>query len=857
MIELDDLVRATGGRLHGTVHARRFSDLAFDSRRLPEGSPCGEGPLFVAVKSATGDGHDYIGEAVRKGAIGVLCQRVPADLPPEVTCLVVADTRQALLDWARFILHKHAPTVIAVTGSSGKTTTKEAIAAVLGTRFSVFKNPGSYSGRYGLPIALGRLEPGQRIAVLELAADSVNEVHDLARLTHPTVGIVTTVSPAHIQTLGSLAAIEREKGALVEILPPDGTAILNRDDPRVWNMRRRTQAHVTGFGLSAQATGRPDFYAHDIQLAPDGLSFALSSPSGPRGCLALRLLGRHHIYAALAAAAVGRLYDVPWPDIRAALAGLAPLPGRLHPLAALGEATLIDDTYDAEQACTLAALDALADHFPHRRRIVVLGGIRRSGVRGPVEQQIAERTAQVADRLVLKGERAQEMRSAALGAGMDVSQLFATYTNAEATRYLAQEIAPGDVVLLKGARDERMEEIVHGLMAAPHLAPHLLVRQEAAFRHVQLALPERPTWLQVDLEAIAGNLRLVREIVGERVGVMVVLKADGYGHGAIRIARTALNNGARMLGVACLGEGVVLRQAGIAQPILILGYTPAWQARQAVLNDITAAVFDPDTARAFSQAAGEVGRVARVHVKVDTGMGRLGLLPQQVLPFMQQALALPNLLVEGVFTHFSVADEADKSYTYQQLALFQDVIDRLRQAGISIPIVHAANSAAILSVPEARFDMVRLGIALYGLAPSQDTSLPPGFRPALSFKTRVAQVKRLPPGSFVSYGNTYQTQGEETIAVIPVGYADGFRRAPAHWGRVLVREQYAPIVGRVCMDQTMIDVTHIPGVRQGDEVVLIGRQGQAAITVEEVAARLGTINYEVISEILARVPRVT
>jgi alanine racemase len=394
-------------------------------------------------------------------------------------------------------------------------------------------------------------------------------------------------------------------------------------------------------------------------------------------------------------------------------------------------------------------------------------------------------------------------------------------------------------------------------MQDPTSAPDLLVRQEPAFRHVQLALPERPTWLEVDLGAIAGNLRQVRHIVGPDVALMVVLKADGYGHGAVRIARTAINNGARMLGVACLSEGVLLRRAEIDAPILVLGYTPAWQARDAVLHDVTATVFDLDTARAFSRAAGEVGRTARVHVKVDTGMGRLGLLPDQVLPFLQQAVLLPDLEIEGILTHFSVADEADKGYTRWQLDRFTAVLDQIDQAGIAIPLVHAANSAALLTLPEARFDMVRLGIALYGLAPSPDTPLPPGFHPALSFKTRVAQVKSLPPGSAVSYGNTYRTQGKEIIAVIPVGYADGFRRAPAHWGHVLVRGQQAPIVGRVCMDQTMIDVTHIPGVRQGDEVVLIGRQGRESITVEQVAERLGTINYEVVSEILARVPRVS
>jgi alanine racemase len=238
-------------------------------------------------------------------------------------------------------------------------------------------------------------------------------------------------------------------------------------------------------------------------------------------------------------------------------------------------------------------------------------------------------------------------------------------------------------------------------------------------------------------------------------------------------------------------------------------------------------------------------------------MGRLGLLPDDALPFLEKALALPHIEVQGLFTHFSVADEAGKTYTYRQLDRFRNLLDRAGHAGIHIPLVHAANSAALLTIPEARFDMVRLGIALYGLAPSQETPLPDGFRSALSFKTRVAQVKTLPAGSFVSYGNTYLTQGEETIAVIPVGYADGFRRAPSNWGHVLVKGQRAPVVGRVCMDQTMINVTHIPGVRQGDQVVLIGRQGDQVITVKEVADRLGTINYEVISEILARVPRVS
>lgn len=853
MIDLDDLLTATNGQLVGRAWTHQFTDLAYDSRRLDPIRQQEWGPLFVAVKSDTGDGHDYAVDAIRKGATGVLCQYIPDGLPPDTTCILVPDTRQALLDWARFVLAKYQVEVVAVTGSSGKTVTKEAIAAVLGTRFSVFRNYGSYSGRYGLPIALGQLQPQHHIAVLELAADSVDEIRELAALVRPQVGVVTTINQAHIDTLGSIQAIACEKGRLIEALPARGLAVLNRDDPHVWQMRMLSGARAVGCGFSDEA----DWTARDIVMTPAGLScsIAQAGQAGREWPFSSPLFGRHHLYAVLAALAVGEWYGIAPADALEALSGFSPLPGRLHPLPGLSGSTLLDDSYDAELACTLAALLALKDHFPRNRRVAVLGGLG-SEVQG-TSRQIGTLAAQTVDALVLKGEHTQAIRESALAAGMPAWRIFQTFTNREAAWHLAQSIDQDDVILIKGPREERLEEITHALMMHPDRAPALLVRQEDAFRHVQLTLPQRPTWIEVDLDAIAHNLHLVRDLVGLDVGVMVVLKADGYGHGAVRIARTVLNHGARMLGVACLSEAVALRRASIEAPILILGYTPAWQARETVRNEIRATVFDLETIQAFSRAGRELGHKAQVHVKVDTGMGRLGLLLHEVIPVLSQAGVLPNVEIEGLFTHFSTADESDKTYTYAQLARFRLLLCELEAKGISIPIIHAANSAALLTIPEARFNMVRLGIALYGLAPSQETSLPPGFQPTLAFKTRVAQVKTLPPGSYVSYGNTYQTTGEERIAVIPVGYADGFRRAPAHWGQVLIHGQRAPVVGRVCMDQTMIRVNHIPNVRQGDEVVLIGRQGDAELTVDQVAEQLGTISYEVVSEILARVPRIS
>lgn len=860
MIYLQDLLAATGGSLHGPVFADEFSDFCYDTRLLNPGE------LFLAVVTDKGDGHDYVLEAARSGAAGVLCQR-PFDLHElGVTCLLIDDTRQALVDWARFVLQKHRPHVVGITGSSGKTTTKEMVAAVLARRHAVLANYGNYNDRYGLPIALGRLSAEHRVAVLEMACDGLDEIRDLAALTRPRVGIVTAVNETHLAYLGSLEAIAAEKGRLVEALPPageGGVAILNYDDARVRAMAARTRAHTITYGLDPDA----DLVAGNVQADETGVSFTVFVKDffplpgrrhhGGRRKLRVRLglLGRPAAYAALAAVAAGLALDVPLEEALAALAAMKPLPGRLNPLPGRDGVRVLDDSFNASPASILAALDVL-DLFHSGRRVAVVGDLRDLGsVEADAYRRVGERLAAGVDLLVAQGDAARRVAEEAQAAGLPAERLLVTYTAEDTLRGLAGRLAPGDTVLVKGAVESRMEQVVAGLLADPEAAPRLLVRQTAGWSKVRLLHPGRPTWLEVDLEAIAHNVRRIAGLVGAGVRVMAVLKADAYGHGAIRVARTALNNGASYLGVASINEGAVLRQVDITAPILVLGYTPAWQARDLVLHDLSATVYNLDVARALSRAAHELQKEVRVHVKVDSGMGRLGLLPEEVPAFVAGLRALPGLVLEGIFTHMSTAD-SDLDYARWQLSRFLQVMEDLARDGVRFPLVHAANSAAILALPDSHLSMVRLGIAMYGLQPSPQVPLPPDFRPALSFKTQVAQVKALPPGSFVGYGKSYQTAGEERIAVLPVGYADGFRRAPRHWDEVLIRGRRAPIVGRVSMDQTTVDVSHIPGVRQGDEVVLIGEQGEGRITAEDVAERLGTINYEVVSEILARVPRV-
>lgn len=363
-------------------------------------------------------------------------------------------------------------------------------------------------------------------------------------------------------------------------------------------------------------------------------------------------------------------------------------------------------------------------------------------------------------------------------------------------------------------------------------------------------------WAEVDLGAIAFNVRQFRRHVDGRAEIIAVIKANAYGHGAAPVGRAALQAGATRLAVHRASEGVELRQAGLAAPILIMGYTPPAGADAIVHGRLTPSVTTPEFARELSARATAAGATVPVHIKVDTGMSRYGLLPGEVVDFARSLLDLPGIRLEGLFTHFATADAADPTHVRRQLAVFEDVVAAVRAAGVAIPLIHAANSAATMRLPETHFDAVRVGVAMYGLDPSDEWPPPFEIRPALTLKSRVSRVRDLPAGTGISYGRTYITPAPATVALVPVGYGDGYHRILSNRGRVLIRGQVAPIRGRVCMDQFVVDVTHIPGVAQDDEVVLVGQQGAARIRAEEVARLAETINYEVTTSLLPRVARI-
>ena len=354
------------------------------------------------------------------------------------------------------------------------------------------------------------------------------------------------------------------------------------------------------------------------------------------------------------------------------------------------------------------------------------------------------------------------------------------------------------------------------------------------------------TWLEIDLDAIAKNTRNIKKLIGKNKELMAVVKGNAYGHDVLEIVPIFLKNGATRLAVARLEEGIFLRKAGIDVPILVLGATLKEEAETALMHDITTSVCNISFIKKMNELSLKLKKKAKIHLKIDTGMGRLGVKPEKAVDFIKKVLTFDHIIIEGIFTHFSVADEKDKKYTEEQFRKFSEILKILEKEKIRIPLKHVSNSATLLDLEHMWLDMVRPGIALYGLYPSKEVKKVIKLIPAQRFKTRITFLKELPAEKSISYGRTYTTYKKNTIiASLPIGYADGYSRLLSNKGEVLVRGRRMPIIGRICMDQCMIDVTDLPLVKIGDEVVLWGKQGNERITVEEIADKLNTINYEI------------
>lgn len=849
MINLEDLRNATGGQLFGSAAAQRFNGLCHNVRQIQPGQ------LYVALKTGHRDGHVDIEEAIARGAGGILCQEPPVSPSTDVTVILVGDTAAALRQWVSYILRKYGTTIVAISGAFGKSSTRHAIAAVLGTRYRVYTSQQARDETCSLPFTFDQLTPDHQVVLVELVTDDTYEITDLLSLIQPHVGVITNIAPAEVLENWDVAQTNALCRHLLEILPENGMAVLNFDDELVGLLKAYTQAGTINYGIGA---GQRDLSASNIQFFADKMGFDLNYGDELHRGRWIPTLGYPGLYSSLAALATGVVFDIPLKDGLRALTNLQALPGHLNLLDGTKGSLLIDDTYDGTPTSAEAALEILSKiDIGNARRTFVLGDLTcHPEAAARAEREIGRKAAYSVDLFVSVGEQAARSIQVARRTGLPEEQTIITYRPGDAANLLQAHVQRGDVVLITGGKNARMERVAEQLLG--RVADRArLPRQEIDPGSGIDQRPGWPTWIELDLDAVAHNIRSLKRRVGQQIEIMALVEGNGYGHGAAPIASTAINNGAAMLGVASVQEGYRLRMAGINAPTLVLGYTPPWEFRHAIMENIDVTLYNLESAKNLERTAHDLKQTARVHVHVDVGLGQLGLLPEDAIRLIRQIVRLDALQLAGVYTHFSQVENLSFApQTEIELERFTAVVANLKATGIDIPYIHAAGTAATLTMPESHFTMVRAGLATYGISPSEEIGIPNNFRRALAWKSQVAQVRTLPEGWFTGYGSAYQVPGEDRIAVLPVGYADGYRNTPNRSLEVLIHGQRTPVIGRIAMSQCVVYISHIPNVQVSDEAVLIGQQGDETITVEEVARQQGITSYELLTGISEHIPRV-
>lgn len=814
-------------RVRGPVKGS-VSGVSIDTRK-----PIGDDHIFWALKGPHFNGADFALDAIKAGAKFVVLDRhelFEKELPLDVSLLETRDTLAALQKLAAHHRNQFDIPVIGITGSNGKTLVKEMLAAIMCLDRKTYRSPLSYNTQIGAALALLGIRREHEVAIIEAGISLPGEMEKLERMIRPNHGILTIISKAHIGGLGSLENTLEQKARLFRNFNGKSFLILNADDPLSMGYSAEAVGKVTTFGFSEMA----DVRAIDPSPIPDkGHRFKMNV-FGDEMEIFLPVVGRFNISNALAAAACAKMLGAPLQNIKKGLEEFRPSPMRLEIHTTVTGVTLINDTYNSDPASIKGAIDTLTKVGEGRRKIAILSEMLDLGLHSREEHiSVGKDVARAGiDHLITVGENAELIGNAAFQEGMDPRNIAHARTYSEAATELERVMNRGDVVLFKGSRWFRLERLARELVGSIG-----------------------PTRLLVNLDALAANIKKIRAIVGDSVEIMSVVKGFGYGNDSIRTSRVALENGVTYLAVAFPDEGATLRENRIDAPILVFNVFPE-EADKMMRYRLSAVIPSLELAEALNSSAHGREKIP-VHLKIDTGMGRSGVWHEEAINFIMKVLELKNLLVEGIMTHFSSADDPDSdNYTIKQVNAFDEVLRKAEKSGCFFKYIHAANSSAIVRFPQTHYNMVRPGLAIYGMYPSDPVKQSIDLDQVITFTTKIAQIKFHPAGRCISYNRRFVTCRDSRIATLHVGYNDGYPRFQSNIGEALVRGQRARVVGTVCMDTLMIDVSDIPEACVGDEVVLIGRQGDQEILPDEIAVNGNTINYEIVCKISPRVTRI-
>jgi alanine racemase len=845
---IKEIAKITKGQLVQSGVQSAVSHLLLDSRKLIYPAAT----LFIPIVTANRDAHQFIAELYAKGVRAFLTGRPVAVASfPEASFIQVADPLQALQALAAFHRHKFHIPVVGVTGSNGKTVVKEWLYQLLRQDYDIVRSPKSYNSQTGVPLSVWQMEPSHTLGIFEAGISQPGEMSRLEKIIQPTVGIFTNIGDAHNEGFLNILQKIREKLVLFTGVQ---TLIYCKDYPDLHEsilqfhevMRRKEQSNGKPLHLFAWSAKTP------AELQVTGVEKAVRRPGRDKNDTLTRidaLYQGNKISIHIPFADEGSIENaihcwclMLWLGAAAAeetdarMRELAPVAMRLELKEAAGDCSLINDSYNSDLGSLSIALDFLAQQKQHPVKTLILSDILQSGrSEAALYESVAGLLLQKGvNRLVGIGRNISREKDVFLKAGALFCAFYAS-TDDFIRAFLSGE-GEGDglsfhdeTILLKGARVFEFERISRLLEEKTH-----------------------QTVLEIDLNALAHNLKVYREVLKPGVKVMAMVKAFSYGSGSYEIANLLQFHKVDYLAVAYADEGVMLRKRGITLPVMVMNPEPG-TFDQIIRWRLEPEIYSPGLLTAFAEEAAILKTDDYpVHIKLDTGMHRLGFSADDVPGLLLRLKETTSLKVVSVFSHLAGSeDPALESFTLEQGGRFARMTEEIA-AGLPYPFIrHLANSSAVARYPQLQFDMVRIGIGLHGI---DDTGmLQDKLQPVSTLRTTISQLRTVAAGETVGYGRKGVADAEKLVATVAIGYADGYMRSLGNGkGRMLVRGREAPVIGNVCMDMLMLDVTDIPGVREGDTVTVFG----ASPTLQQVAASAGTISYEMMTGISGRVKRV-
>ncbi len=825
---------AGGFGLAETYEAYEIEGVSIDSRKIKENQ------LFVPIVGERFNGHEFLEKAVVGGAKASLWSRHEAVPPINIPLIFVEDTLEALQNLAKAYRDQINVKVIGITGSNGKTSTKDILAALLGRKYKTYKTLGNLNNHLGVPLSLLAMDEDTEMAVIEMGMSSLGEIQLLSTLATPDGAIITNIGEAHLEDLKSKENILKAKLEILEGLKPQGRFVYNSDDPLLNTIPQKTVEKYEVATFGEKGTYVPVLEA----IEEEGIRFHLK---GLTDSLYLPMLGRHQMYNAAAAIAMAYGLGLGQEEIKTGLLQVDAT-GARNELIQGRELAILNDSYKSNPLSLKAALETLYGIKQYHQKIAVLSDMNGLGEEGQaLHRAVAEELdPNQLDYLLTMGPLSAEISSAAKEKFPEGRVIHCNDLK-ELAEHLRQVIIKKQaIILVKGSREQQLELLVQELRQDDFFEPQ--------GHTIDTALLHRDTWVEIHLDKIVSNISQIKEYLPASTKLMAAVKADAYGHGDLQISQIALEAGADALAVSILKEALHLRRNGIKAPILVLTPILPSDVDLAIENDLSVTVFQGswlEEMKRFKKNSNPL----KVHIKIDTGLGRLGIRSKEELAEILPMLKDNDLIIEGIYTHFATANWEDETFLNQQFKAFTEIMDWVKEQGLKVQNYHCSNTAAAFKHPEYALDMVRIGVGMFGIYPSAKIKeiTPFSLESALSFHSKILHIKRMKKGSTVGYDTAYVAEEDEWIATIPVGYADGWFRCFQGF-HLLVEGEKAPIVGKICMDQLMIRLPK--KLPLGTQVTLIGKQNGAEITLEELADHIGSVPQEIPSMITYRVPRV-